>query len=158
MPTVTSVQSTRMLQGALFAGLLVWLLDGTAAVIQTEFRADRVFKYIASAVSGRSAFEGGGFYLLFGLFLHFVVAFGWSLLFFLLFPKIAMLRGNRWLIGCGYGLLVWAGMRFIIVPLSLAPQGALTLRGALTGIAIHMVCVGLPIVLTAHYWYRRPQA
>lgn len=158
MPTITSVQTTRLLQGALYAGLMVWLLDGTAAVIQTEFRADRVFKYVASAAAGRSAYNGGGEFIILGLFLHFLVAYGWSLLFFWLYPKAGLLQGNRWITGCLYGVFVWAAMRFFIVPLSLAPQGPLTLRGALTGIAIHTVCVGLPIVLTAWYWYRRPQS
>ncbi len=158
MSTANSVQTTRFITGALYAGLLVFLLDGTAAVIQTEFRADRVFKYIASAIAGGAAFEGGGTFIVLGLILHFLVSLGWSLLFFLLYPKLPLLQGSRWLTGCIYGIAVWACMRFLIVPLSLAPQAAITWRGALTGIAIHMVCVGLPISLTAWYWYRRPQA
>lgn len=158
MTTSDSVQTTRFITGALYAGLLVFLLDGTAAVIQTDFRADRVFKYVASAVAGNAAFAGGGVFIVLGLILHLLVSLGWSLIFFLLYPKLPLLQGNRWLTGCLYGIVVWACMRFIIVPLSLAPQGALTLPAALTAIAIHMVCVGLPISLTAWYWFRRPQA
>ncbi|WP_341842714.1 hypothetical protein [Chitinophaga caseinilytica] len=158
MPTATSVQTTRLLQGALYAGLLVWLLDGTAAVIQSNFRPDRVFKYVASAGAGPSAFEGGNAFILLGLFFHFLVAYGWSLLFFWAYPRLALLQGNRWLTGLLYGLVVWACMRLLIVPLTLAPVGKLTWNGVLTGMAIHMVCVGLPIALSAYYWYRRPQA
>lgn len=158
MPSATTVRSTRFIKGALYAALLVWLLDGTAAVIQANFRADRVFKYVASALAGRAAFAEGGGFIWLGLLLHFLVAFGWSLLFFWLYPRLSLLQGNRWVTGILYGVFVWVAMRFFLVPLTLAPQAALTTQGALSGIAIHMVCVGLPIALTAYYWYRRPQA
>ncbi len=123
MPTATSVQSTRFINGALIAALVVWLLDGTAAVIQTSFRADRVFKYVASSITGNAAFADGGGFIVLGLFLHFLVAFGWSLVFFWSYPRFSLLQGNRWLTGCLYGVIVWAAMRFLIVPLTRAPQG-----------------------------------
>ncbi|RPD39174.1 hypothetical protein [Chitinophaga barathri] len=143
----------------LMIGCTVWLLDGAAAVISAYARngvpPDRVFKYISSSLMGMQAFSGGPPVIWLGVFLHFLVALGWAALFFILYPKLGFLQGNKWLIGCLYGLFVWVMMSLVIVPLTLTPQAKFSFPGAAIGWVVHMACVGLPIVLLTREWYRR---
>lgn len=155
--SISGVQ--RPVVASVFIGLTVGLLDGAAAVISSYARSgvtpDRVFKYISSAVLGNAAFSGGGGIVALGVFLHFLVAYIWGLIFFTAYPRFSFLQHNRWLTGCAYGLFVWLMMNFIVTPLTLAPKLKFSWEGAMVGWGVHMLCVGLPIVLITHYWYQK---
>ena len=51
--------------------------------------------------------------------------------------------------GLGYGVFVWLVMNLAVVPLTRAYQFPFSIKGAAIGMAILMVCVGLPISLVA---------
>ncbi|MBO9154535.1 hypothetical protein ACFOTA_20145 [Chitinophaga sp. GCM10012297] len=149
------------LRAVLMIGCTVWLLDGAAAVIGAYARngvsPERVFQYISTSVMGMQAFrESSAIWL--GVFLHFLVALGWSALFFFVYPRTKLLQGNKWLTGCLYGLFVWVMMNLVIVPLTSVPPSQFSLSGAVIGWLIHMACVGLPIVLLTREWYRKKWA
>lgn len=158
----THGRTAQAFRAVLMIGCTVWLLDGAAAVITAYARngvpPDRVFKYISSALMGMPAFSGGPAVILLGVFLHFLVALGWGALFFFAYPRLRFLQGNKWLIGCLYGLFVWVMMSLVIVPLTQVPQAKFNLQGAAVGWVVHMLCVGLPIVLITRGWYRRMHA
>ncbi|MGX5820286.1 hypothetical protein ACWKWU_18975 [Chitinophaga lutea] len=151
-----------LLRAALNAGLAVGILDGIAAMVSAWLRTgttpERVFRYIASGIYGRSAFTGGGEMIVLGVGLHFFFAIFWSVFFFVLYPRIAALRGNKWLVGCLYGLFVWLMMSQVVARFSNTPALSFSWTGAMTGWAIHMALVGLPIVLLARRWYGSPSA
>lgn len=72
--------------------LLAGSLDITAAFIDS-FIGHRinpviVLQYIASAIFGQTAFTMGWFGGLAGLFFHYLIVAIWTLLFFLLYPKL----------------------------------------------------------------------
>lgn len=157
----THGRTAHPLRAVLMIGCTVWLLDGAAAVIGAYARngvlPGRVFQYISTSVMGMQAFnESSAIWL--GVFLHFLVALGWSALFFFVYPRLKVLQGNKWLTGCLYGLFVWVMMSLVIVPLTPVPQAKFNLPGAVQGWLIHMACVGLPIVLLTRQWYRRKWA
>jgi hypothetical protein len=136
------------------AGLLAGTLDALAAMALTYFVYDRnpqgVFKYIASGIFGKEAFAGNWDMIFSGLIFHFLIAMTWALFFFLLYPKIQLLSRNKVATGMVYGVVIWLVMNLAVLPLSNVPQGPITLSSAITGMVIHMVAVGLPIVIVVH--------
>ena len=142
------------------ASLIAGTLDYTAAI--TNFLLNggkdptRIAWYIASALLGRdAAFAGGWVTATLGICLHYLVATIWTVLFFLSFPRIALLRKNAILVGAGYGLFVWAVMNLVVVPLSRIPRSPFNPANAAIQAAILVVCIGLPISLLAHRHYAK---
>src|SRR5258706_5998643 len=79
------------------AGLLTGVSDGAfSSVLAVAFyhsTVPRLFRGVASVVLGKSALDGGAPAALFGLFLHFCVAFGWSAVFLGLVTDSQRIRG-----------------------------------------------------------------
>ena len=138
-----------LISNVLKAGLIVGTLDILAAFIQvyskTQKRPIIVLNFIASGVFGKEAFSGGNKMAAFGLLFHYLIAFGFTLLFFMLYPKIKEVIKNRVIVGVFYGLFIWLVMQFLVVPLSQAPPMKLTVQGAITASLILIVCIGLPL-------------
>ena len=105
------------------ASLFVGTLDILGAIIYFYINTGGkdvsiVLKYIASAVYGKGAFAGGGEMVILGLLLHYVIAFIFTSLLYWLFPKMPPFFKNKVVAGIVYGLLIWAVMNLIVVPLS----------------------------------------
>jgi len=91
---------------------------------------------------------------LLGIFFHYVIAISWTLLFFILCLKLSILLKNWVVSGIAFGLVVWLSMNLVILPLSRVPSTPITLSGALIGISVLMVCIGLPIAFLASRYYQ----
>ena len=136
----------------LTAGLVVGAMDITSAIVLTLLRGGtimRLMQFIASGLLGKSAFQGGLATAALGLALHFVIAFGLVTVFYFASRKLAFLRQRPVPSGIAYGLIVFAVMNLIVLPLSAAtPRHSLS--GDLIQIAIHMFIIGLPTSLLLH--------
>jgi hypothetical protein len=142
----------------LIAGLIVGTFDAIAASVYSYAFSgaspDRVFRYVATGVFGKEAFTGGMPIAAWGLFFHFIVATGWTALFYLLQPKISFLSSSKYLAGIGYGIFIWLMMNFVVIPLSNVPPGTFHLNmRAVVMILIHMFVIGLPISYLADKYY-----
>ncbi|MBL7852105.1 MAG: hypothetical protein JNN04_14480 [Cyclobacteriaceae bacterium] len=130
------------------AWLVVATLDILAAIVQTLAgggNLSRLGQYIASGVFGRSAFEGGVTYALMGYVFHYGIAFGWTALFYVVYPRVNLLHRNWVITGVGYGMFVWFMMNRVILPLSNVPQGPFDLARATLACTILIVAIGLPL-------------
>ena len=140
------------------AGLLVGTLDILAAClnffINTNKEPSVVFKFIASGVFGTKAFSGGTLMIIAGLVFHYIIAIGFTFLFFLLYPKIRSVVKNNIVIGILYGAFVWCVMKFIVVPLSSTPPQPFTYSGAAIAMGILIVCIGIPLAIIASKSHR----
>ena len=136
----------------LITGLIVGAMDIASAIVLTLLRGGtimRLMQFIASGLLGKSAFQGGLATAALGLALHFVIAFGLVTVFYFASRKLAFLRQRPVLSGIAYGLIVFAVMNLIVLPLSAAtPRHSLS--GDLIQIAIHMFIIGLPTSLLLH--------
>lgn len=159
-PTLKVSEGKNLVKAIMIAGLIIGLLDGLAAAISAyiprEITPDRVFRYVASGVFGKEAFNGGTPMALLGLLFHFTVAMGWTALFFLLLPRLKFLSWNKYLSGIGYGIFVLFAMNLVVVPLSNVPNPN-TGSVQLPQLFIHMFVIGLPISLMASRYYSRQQ-
>ena len=145
------------LSAIVLAGLLSGTLDGTAAVIQyvmtTGGSPVRVFVYIASGVFGRTAFSRGISIGLWGVLFHYLIAFSWTVAFFIVYPRIKTFARNRLITGLLFGLVIWLVMNLLVLPLSNVPPLHFNPLRVVLGIAILMLCVGLPIVWLISGYY-----
>lgn len=106
----------------------------------------RLLQFVASALVGPDAFNGGNATAMLGLILHFLIAFTVVTVFYFAQHQLAWLRRHAVAAGIAYGAVVYAMMNLVVLPLSAAhPRHALW--PDLIQIAIHMFVIGLPTSL-----------
>jgi hypothetical protein len=148
-------------QAILLTGFVAGTLDIIAACLQFYIKTGRgpgpVLRYIASGVFGKKAYAGGTTMAAWGLLFHFIIAFGLTIFFYGLYPRVSWIGKNKWLAGFLYGIFAWVITTQVIVRLSAVQQGPFVLKNALIAMGILVICIGLPISLMAnkHYLYKK---
>jgi hypothetical protein len=136
-----------------WGGLLAGLGDITFAFVVSGLRGVgpvRVLQSVASGLLGEAAKDGGPATAALGAVLHFLIAFIWATVFWLLSRRLRVLVQHPVLCGLLYGFAVYAFMYLVVLPLSAAyfkptfTPYTVSLNGA-----GHMLLVGLPIALAA---------
>lgn len=141
-----------------WTAVLTGTLDIAAAFINSYFRSGTnpvvVLQFIASGLLGTGAFNGGLSTALLGLIFHFLIAFIWTLIFFILFPKMNFPPRYMLISGLSYGIIIWIVMNLIVLPLSNAPPVPFKLMQTIIGIGFIMFLIGLPISVVYHKFYK----
>ena len=139
------------LQAVLFGGLLAGALDLAAACVNSGLSGVspvRVLQAIASGLLGAESYAGGAATAALGFFLHFVIAFGATVVFYAASRRLKFLTDHAVASGVLYGIAVYLFMSFVVLPLSSftgkPPSAALPIA---VGLFIHILFVGLPIAL-----------
>jgi hypothetical protein len=108
----------------------------------------RILQSVASGLLGKSAFDGGVPIAVLGLALHFFIAFSWAAIFYLASRVIPALTRHAVIAGLFFGFLIYAVMNLVVLPLSAYPRKVtFPLLVLVTGLLVHMICIGLPISL-----------
>jgi hypothetical protein len=137
---------------------LLWgtLIVGTADILDAfvffglrGIRPVRILQGIASGILGRDAFSGGAATAVLGAALHYFIAFAIVWVFLAASRRLPDLARRPWLYGPLYGLVVYAVMNWIVIPLSLVTARPKPLAVLANGLLIHMLGVGLPTALIA---------
>jgi uncharacterized membrane protein YagU involved in acid resistance len=141
--------------------LSAWLLAGTMDIttasiyypLRYEITRTTLYQNIASGVFGERAFAGGMQMAALGLMFHYFIAFFWTVVFFMAYPRIKIFWRSRFVSGVVYGLLVWLAMNLVVLPLSNVNHSPFDFAQALIGAVILMFCIGLPnaIIVSKHY-------
>ena len=139
------------------AGLLAGALDIVAACTMFWIRGGRdpmiVLRFIASGALGPNAMGGSWGTNLLGLLFHFIIAFSWTILFFLVYPKLPKIN---WIAsGLTYGVVVWLLMNLVVLPMSKITQRPFDLNQAIVGAIILMLAIGLPISYCCTRYYSK---
>jgi uncharacterized membrane protein YagU involved in acid resistance len=132
--------------------LTVGLLDALDAMIFFGFRGVppvRILQSIASGLLGPAAYQGGAATTALGTLLHFGIAFAVVLTYAVVSRRAPLLTRHPLVCGAAYGLLVYAVMNLVVLPLSAASTVPRTLPVVVNGLLIHMLGVGAPSVLFA---------
>ena len=140
--------SGALARAILLAGAVAGTLDILAAFAFSMSRGGtpvRVLQAVASGVLGAASFQGGAASAALGLALHFLIATGAAAVYALAARRIAFLTRHPVPAGLAYGVAVYFVMNLVVVPLSRVAQRPFTPSPMM--IAIHMLCVGLPIAL-----------
>ena len=139
------------LSAILIGGAIAGTLDITYAIGFSALRGVppiRILQSIASGLLGAPAFGGGLPTAALGLVLHFAIAFSAAAIFYLASKAIPFLTRHPVVSGLFYGFLIYAVMNLVVLPLSAFPRKvSFPLMVLVTGLLVHMFCIGLPISL-----------
>ena len=137
--------------GILWGGLIAGTMDITAAILTYKIRNNvppmRILQSVASGLLGKDAYLGGAKTAALGLFLHFVIAFGATTVFFLASRKMPWMIQYAVIAGTVYGIVVQQFMQQVVLPLSAFHKQPFSLSALAIGLITHIICVGLPIAL-----------
>ncbi len=157
MPAASATSPNAFL--AIFVGgLACGVFDITQACIgygiQNHLAPTKIFQSVASGLLGPKAFQGGAKTAALGLFLHFLIAFIWAVIYYVASRQIAFLTQKPVIAGLLYGEFVWLMMTWVVLPLSAIHRWPPRFDPAsvITGPILHTVLVGLPIALAASRW------
>jgi hypothetical protein len=90
-----------------------------------------------------------------GLLLHYLVAYSFTALFFVLYPRVKTLARQPVVTAIVYGAFAWTVMNLAVVPLSRIGKFPATFKGAAINLAILMICIGLPNAFLARRHYAK---
>ena len=141
-------------QAILFGTLTVGTLDALDAIVffglRSGARPIRIFQGIAFGLIGPAARQGGLKTAALGVFLHYFIAFGIVLAYFLVSRRVRLLTARPVICGLLYGLVAYAVMNLVVLPLSKVGGPSMPATPVLVnGLLIHMFGVGLPSALFA---------
>jgi hypothetical protein len=153
------MQKSNSTKTILQAGLIAGTCDLSAALIVYAVILKRVggiqlLQSIASGFFGKAAYEGGTQMAILGVTFHYLIAMTFAIAYFFIFPYIPFLRKQKIISGLLYGVFAWIIMNIIVLPMS--NYGSLPFVitvNTFRGMAILMVCIGLPISLIVHKYY-----
>ncbi|MBA3354757.1 MAG: hypothetical protein H0U18_02220 [Pyrinomonadaceae bacterium] len=135
----------------LLAGLVAGVLDLTAALVTNGLRGlkpVRLLQVIASGLLGLDSYKGGLKTAALGVVLHFLIATAAAAVYYAASRMLAFLVRQAIVSGLLFGIAVYFFMNLVVLPLSAFPHKvSFTLSTLITGLIVHMLCVGLPISL-----------
>jgi uncharacterized membrane protein YagU involved in acid resistance len=107
---------------------------------------------------GSAAYNGGAKTAALGVVLHFLIATIWTVVFYAASRKLRFLLEKPVLWGLVYGVIVYAFMNFVVLPLSALPPARTppTLTGRMIQMLIIMFCIGLPIAIIVRRFSKQP--
>ena len=154
MTPITNSSLPRAFDTIVYGGLTLGALDCIAATVIYGWMRGvpplRIWQGVASGLIGAGAREGGWNSGALGLTLHFVIALIWATAFFAMAYVLPALASKPFIVGPLYGIFVFWFMQLVVLPLSNLPvKPKFTVTGVVTGILIHMICVGPPPVFFA---------
>src|SRR5436190_22303629 len=104
----------------LYGTLAVGTLDALDAIVffglRSGARPIRIFQGIASGLIGPAARQGGLKTALLGMALHYFIAFGIVVTYFLASRRVSLLTRRPVLCGLLYGLAAYAVMTLVVIP------------------------------------------
>jgi hypothetical protein len=141
-------------QAVLYGSLAVGTLDALDALVFFGLRSGakpvRIFQGIASGLIGPAARQGGLKTAALGVALHYFIAFGIVVTYVLASRRVRLLTTRPVMCGLLYGLVAYAVMNLVVIPLSKIGGPTMPALPVLAnGLLIHMFGVGLPAALFA---------
>ena len=163
MSTATSARPPRAWEAILWGGLTAGVFDAIYASTIWALRGvtpARVWQGVASGLLGREAAVQGGLRTAFlGIAIHFFIALTAAAVYVTASRILPLLRTHAVPCGLAFGLMVWAFMVYVVIPLSRMTRrpstGPFFTWDLLGAWAIHMLGVGLPIALFARKYLGR---
>jgi len=149
---IPPAQESHVAWAIFLGGVLCGALDIAAAFVvygALGLAPVPLLQGIASGLLGRRAFSGNWATALLGLFLEFFISWGAATVYVFASRVLPLLTRRPLIAGPLYGVAVYWFMQLVVLPLSAYSVRRFSWELTLIGIAIHMVCVGLPIALAA---------
>lgn len=134
-------------------GLVAGAIDITYACTYWALKAGaaptRILQSVAAGLLGPAAFQGGPGTAALGLALHFGIALTIAVVYYVASRHHDALVKRPVAYGLAYGVMVYAVMNAIVVPLSAARPGAPDRFWILLSLLVHAVGIGVPCAVAA---------
>lgn len=114
-----------------------------------------ILQSIAAGIQGKEAFSGGAASAALGLFLHFLMMCAMAALYWLACRRWPSMLARPAVAGVAYGLITWAAMNYVVVPLSKASAPPFIPSWFIDGVLAHILLVGLLLAYVARRSARR---
>lgn len=141
------------------AGLLAGTLDILSAFtyyfIKTGKDPLNVLSFVSKTALGETAFSNTSLQQVTGLLVHFAIAFGWAILFFILYPRIKWLHFNKFITAIVYGIFVWTMMNMLILPLWNNKTFVFKPESSTINCVILIFAIGMPLSFIASKYYAK---
>ena len=108
-----------------------------------------VFKFIASGAFGKAAFKNGPDMVLWGLFFHYIIAYSFTAVFYIMYPFFIGILKNKYMTAVVFALITWLITNLLVIPLSRIGWRPMEAGFIITGFVILIFTIGLPVVLIA---------
>lgn len=158
-PELRSQQAKPLFKTILWVGLLAGSLDILAAFLQAYLVRGTspvtVLQFIASGAFGKPAFSGGWPMTLAGLLFHYIIAYSFTALFFLIYPFIRGLARHIAIAAIIYGVFIYVVMNLLVLPMTKIPPIAFTWSKAAIATGILIAAIGLPVSFFARQFYQQ---
>jgi uncharacterized membrane protein YagU involved in acid resistance len=139
----------------LAAGLVAGVLDIVNAIafwrLYAGTSATTILQSVAAGLLGKAAFSGGVATAALGLVLHLLILCAMAVAYWLAARRWPSLLAKPLAAGLAYGLLTWAAMNYVIVPLSRASAPPFILPWFVDGLLAHLLLVGIPFAFVARW-------
>lgn len=157
IPIMTPTPSTaRPPAGRLLATILTaWLIAGTLDIgiavtyypLTGRGNPFTILQGIASGLLGPRAFLGGVGTAALGLACHYAIALIWTVVFFVVYPRVGVLWYSRTLTAVLYGVFVSLAMNLVVVPMSHVAHRPFDLRFFVIATVILIASIGFPLAI-----------
>lgn len=117
----------------------------------------RLLQSLASVLIGGAAFKGGEVTASMGLLLHYVLVFGFAVIYFVWFPFIPFFRRRKIGGGLLYGLFIWIVTSTSALPISHSVIALLPSQGVTWHFISVQLLLGLPLTIVIRGYYRSRQ-
>ena len=156
-PSALTTKESQAFPAIAWATLIAGVLDITSAFILSYPKGVgpiRVLQGVAAGLVGREAAIKGGLATAgLGLAIHFFIAFVVATVFYVASRKLVFLTRHPVISGLLYGVVVYAFMYWIVMPLAY-PVVHPSLSRDVTAVCVHMILIGLPIALIVRRYSR----
>ncbi len=143
-------QKDSVLLPIFWAGAVCGTMDITAALVvygSMGLKPVRLLQGIAGGLLGPRTYDGELATVLLGLFCHYFIAYSAATVYFAASRVAPFLIQHAVISGVLYGPAVYFFMQYVVIPLSAFTRRPFSLRLMVSGVVIHIICVGLPIAL-----------
>jgi len=110
-----------------------------------------ILQSIAAGIEGKAAFAGGAASAALGLFLHFLMMCAMAAVYWLACRRWRWMLARPAVAGFAYGLVTWAAMNYVVVPLSNASSPPFIPSWFIDGLLAHILLVGLLFAFVARW-------
>jgi hypothetical protein len=139
---------TTLLSGGLFVGSID-ALYAIAFWVPRGAKPVRIFQSIAAGLLGRASFEGGTRTAWLGLVLHYFIATMIVVVYWVASKRLNVLLRRPVICGALYGLVVYAVMNYVVIPLSATSRPRFLLSWVVCSIVVHALFIGIPAAFFA---------
>jgi len=136
--------------GVVTAGSLDLLFAMTYWGVLAGVSPVRILQSVARGLLGAAAFQGGLGTALLGVVLHYSIITVMLACYYLASLRLPVLWRKPLLFGPAYGLVLYAVMNYVVVPLSAAGPAPFNLSWVVSGFAVHVFLVGLTLAVSVH--------